>query len=159
MAFANRVALITGAAGAIGSATAQRLAREGASLALTDLTPIADIPGVPGCLRLELDVRSIQQVPNDYDAHDLAAHAQSRLTLFNHDGSFDETAATGTAIGVASGVAALPLAVEASRAAPALPALPLGAGVSLVDLHPQASAATTRSCNRIPRVCPILVQC
>jgi 3-oxoacyl-[acyl-carrier protein] reductase len=67
MAFANRVALITGAAGAIGSATAQRLAREGVSLALADVTPIGDIPGVPSCLRLELDVRSSEQVRSAVD--------------------------------------------------------------------------------------------
>ena len=65
MRLANRVALITGAAGAIGSATARRLAQEGASLALADITPIGDIAGLPEdarCLRLELDVRSAEQV-------------------------------------------------------------------------------------------------
>jgi 3-oxoacyl-[acyl-carrier protein] reductase len=58
----KRVALITGAAGAIGSATAQRLARDGMSLALADVTPIGDIEGVADCLRVELDVRSAEQV-------------------------------------------------------------------------------------------------
>jgi 3-oxoacyl-[acyl-carrier protein] reductase len=63
----NRVALITGAAGAIGSATAQRLARDGVSLALADVTPIPDIEGIADCLRLELDVRSAEQVRSVVD--------------------------------------------------------------------------------------------
>ena len=70
MGLANRVALITGAAGAIGSATARRLAQEGATLALADVTPIAeiaDVPEGPRCLRLELDVRSAEQVRSVVD--------------------------------------------------------------------------------------------
>ena len=59
---ANRVALITGAAGVIGGATARRFAQAGALLALADATPIGDGPDVPAGLRLELDVRSGEQV-------------------------------------------------------------------------------------------------
>lgn len=65
MPLANRVVLITGAAGAIGSAAARRLAQEGAALALADVTPIGDVPGLPDgprCLRLDLDVRRTEQV-------------------------------------------------------------------------------------------------
>lgn len=62
MAETTRVALITGAAGAIGSATAHRLAQDGYALALADLWP----PGIDADrrhgLQLQLDVRSADQV-------------------------------------------------------------------------------------------------
>jgi 3-oxoacyl-[acyl-carrier protein] reductase len=60
-----RVALITGAAGAIGSATARRLGQAGFALALADLTPIgnaADLATRDRCRHFQLDVRSSEQV-------------------------------------------------------------------------------------------------
>lgn len=54
MRFENRIVLITGATGGIGSATVRRFAREGATLALTDLAApagealIASLAGTPG---------------------------------------------------------------------------------------------------------------
>ena len=67
MRFAGRVALITGAAGAIGSATARRFAHDGARLALADLDasfagPDAALAESDQCLHLALDVRSGTQV-------------------------------------------------------------------------------------------------
>ena len=62
MAATTRVALITGAAGAIGSATARRLAQDGFALALADLWPAGAEPQLPEGLRLQLDVRSADQV-------------------------------------------------------------------------------------------------
>ena len=58
----TRVALITGAAGAIGGATARRLAQDGFALALADLWPAEAEPQLPADLRLQLDVRSAEQV-------------------------------------------------------------------------------------------------
>ena len=58
----TRVALVTGAAGAIGGATARRLARDGYALALADLWPAGADPQLPEGLRLQLDVRSADQV-------------------------------------------------------------------------------------------------
>jgi len=58
----RRVALITGAAGAIGGATAHRLAQDGYTLALADLWSAGQSPALPEGLRLTMDVRSSQQV-------------------------------------------------------------------------------------------------
>lgn len=58
----TRVALVTGAAGAIGGATARRLAQDGFALALADLWPAGADPQLPEGLRLQLDVRSADQV-------------------------------------------------------------------------------------------------
>ena len=61
----QRVALITGAAGAIGSATARHLAQGGMALALADLTSVPDAIGAAAgdrCRRFLLDVRSAEQV-------------------------------------------------------------------------------------------------
>jgi len=58
----TRVALITGAAGAIGGATARRLAQDGFALALADLWPSGADVQLPEGLRLQLDVRSADQV-------------------------------------------------------------------------------------------------
>jgi NAD(P)-dependent dehydrogenase (short-subunit alcohol dehydrogenase family) len=65
--FENRVALVTGAAGAIGTAAATALAREGARLALIDQAPLDAV--VQGCdnaaekpLALALDVREGEKV-------------------------------------------------------------------------------------------------
>ena len=71
----QRVALITGAAGAIGSATARRLAQGGMALALADLTAMpsaADLPPAERCRHFLLDVRFSQQV-HDVVAQTLAA--------------------------------------------------------------------------------------
>lgn len=61
MAATSKVALITGAAGAIGSATARRLAQDGHALALADQSspPIAQ---GSDAIALQLDVRSAEQV-------------------------------------------------------------------------------------------------
>ena len=75
MRLANRVALITGAAGAIGSATAQRLAQEGAKLALADAVPFAGALPDWDCLRFALDVRSAEQVRSVVE-QTLAAYAR-----------------------------------------------------------------------------------
>jgi 3-oxoacyl-[acyl-carrier protein] reductase len=56
----GKVAFITGAAGAIGGATARHLARDGYALALADQKPPSDAPG--DSLALSLDVRSREQV-------------------------------------------------------------------------------------------------
>ena len=59
----QRVALITGAAGAIGGAIAHRLAQDGYALALADLWPDGgESTALPEGLRLTLDVRSSEQV-------------------------------------------------------------------------------------------------
>ena len=58
----HKVALITGAAGAIGSATARKLAREGYRLALADLAEPARDAAQGEALVLRLDVRSGEQV-------------------------------------------------------------------------------------------------
>lgn len=70
MATPARVAFITGAAGAIGGATAHRLAQDGYALALADLAAPDASAGLPDGLRLALDVRSTEQV-----------HAAMRRTL------------------------------------------------------------------------------
>jgi 3-oxoacyl-[acyl-carrier protein] reductase len=75
MAVIPRVALITGAAGAIGSATARRLAQDGFTLALADLWLAGADPQLPDGLRLELDVRSAVQVHAAVD-RTLAAHGR-----------------------------------------------------------------------------------
>ena len=67
--FENRVALITGAAGAIGAATATALAREGAHLALIDQAPLDAVVQACGSavekpLALSLDVRDGERVRN-----------------------------------------------------------------------------------------------
>jgi NAD(P)-dependent dehydrogenase (short-subunit alcohol dehydrogenase family) len=56
----NVVALITGAAGTLGSATARRFARDGAKVVLTDVSPddIGALAEELGGLALTLDVRS-----------------------------------------------------------------------------------------------------
>ena len=60
MRFEGKVALVTGGAGGIGSATASRLAAEGARVAVCDLTAEAtrELAADLGGLGLELDVRS-----------------------------------------------------------------------------------------------------
>jgi 3-oxoacyl-[acyl-carrier protein] reductase len=68
----ERVALITGAAGAIGAATALALAREGVSLALADLRPpaaVAERARAAGArvIEFDLDVRSAAQVRQAVD--------------------------------------------------------------------------------------------
>lgn len=62
MAASKRVALVTGAAGAIGSATARRLAQDGFALALADLWPAGMDVDRPEGLQLTLDVRSADSV-------------------------------------------------------------------------------------------------
>lgn len=66
MAFTAKVALITGAAGAIGGATARKLASDGFRVALADLMP----PACEGAdsLKLDLDVRSADQVHSAVEA-------------------------------------------------------------------------------------------
>lgn len=54
----QRVALVTGAAGAIGGATARQLAQDGFTLALADRSPPSEQPGAPEALWLPLDVCS-----------------------------------------------------------------------------------------------------
>ena len=71
----TRVALITGAAGAIGGATARRLAQDGFALALADLWPAGADPQLPPGLRLQLDVRSGEQVRAAVE-RTLAAHGR-----------------------------------------------------------------------------------
>lgn len=70
-----RVALITGAAGAIGGATAHRLAREGYALALADLSAPDAASGLPDALRLAMDVRKTEQVQTAV-AHTLATYGR-----------------------------------------------------------------------------------
>ncbi|MCC2632260.1 MAG: hypothetical protein K0Q43_455 [Ramlibacter sp.] len=62
MAAPDKVAFITGAAGAIGSATALRLAQDGYALALADMGAPAAGSDLPEGLVLDLDVRSGDQV-------------------------------------------------------------------------------------------------
>lgn len=62
MSGAHKVAFITGAAGAIGTATARRLASEGWRLALADVIAPAAVSSPAEALLLELDVRSGDQV-------------------------------------------------------------------------------------------------
>lgn len=62
MAGPDKVAFITGAAGAIGSATARRLAQDGYALALADMGAPAAGADLPEGLVLDLDVRSGDQV-------------------------------------------------------------------------------------------------
>ena len=62
MAAPDKVAFITGAAGAIGSATARRLAQDGYALALADMGVPAAGSDLPEGLVLDLDVRSGDQV-------------------------------------------------------------------------------------------------
>ena len=57
---AGRVALVTGAAGAIGLATARLLAERGATIACVVRRPCADLP--PGALVLQADVSDEEQV-------------------------------------------------------------------------------------------------
>jgi meso-butanediol dehydrogenase / (S,S)-butanediol dehydrogenase / diacetyl reductase len=52
--FADKVAIVTGAAGGIGAATALRLAAEGARVLLADLRPGFDVPA--GCEACALDI-------------------------------------------------------------------------------------------------------
>lgn len=61
MAAPDKVAFITGAAGAIGSATARRLGQDGFALALADQAAPANHHGAEA-LALQLDVRSAEQV-------------------------------------------------------------------------------------------------
>jgi NAD(P)-dependent dehydrogenase (short-subunit alcohol dehydrogenase family) len=76
---AGKVCVITGARGGIGAATAERFAREGATVVGVDL-----MPGSPGDLSLEVDVTDEQQVAGMY------AQARERFgridVLFNNAG-------------------------------------------------------------------------
>jgi len=64
MRFEGKVALVTGGAGGIGSATASRLAAEGARVAVCDLDAEAAgaLAADLGGLGLELDVRSDESI-------------------------------------------------------------------------------------------------
>jgi 2-hydroxycyclohexanecarboxyl-CoA dehydrogenase len=64
MRFEGKVALVTGGAGGIGSATASRLAAEGARVAVCDLVAEAtrELAADLGGLGLELDVRSDESI-------------------------------------------------------------------------------------------------
>ena len=70
----QRVALVTGAAGAIGGATARRLAQDGFLLALADLRP-GDSPDLAASSWHSLDVRSAAQVRSVVDSV-LQAHGR-----------------------------------------------------------------------------------
>ena len=75
----GRVCVITGARGGIGAATAERFAREGATVVGVDL-----LPGSPGELALEVDVTDEQQV---IDAYDTVRARFGRIdVLFNNAG-------------------------------------------------------------------------
>ena len=95
----HRVALITGAGGAIGGATARRLAQAGAALALADLSPIgaeAAPPAGERCRHFQLDVRSARQV-QAVVAQTLAAYGRidvlvnvAGITSFGAGASLDD---------------------------------------------------------------------
>ena len=99
MRLEHRVALITGAGGAIGGATARRLAQAGAALALADLSPIgaeAAPPAGERCRHFQLDVRSAQQV-QAVVAQTLAAYGRidvlvnvAGITSFGAGASLDD---------------------------------------------------------------------
>ena len=79
MRLEGRVCVITGARGGIGAATAERFAREGATVVGVDL-----LPGSPGALALEVDVTDEQQV---IDAYDTVRARFGRIdVLFNNAG-------------------------------------------------------------------------
>ena len=79
MRLEGRVCVITGARGGIGAATAERFAREGATVVGVDL-----LPGSPGELALEVDVTDEQQV---IDAYDTVRARFGRIdVLFNNAG-------------------------------------------------------------------------
>lgn len=71
------MALVTGAAGAISSEAARRLARDGFTLALADWQPIAP-PGLPAAESHTLDVRSTQQV---HEVVDRELHTHGHVDL------------------------------------------------------------------------------
>ncbi len=64
LSLASKVALVTGGASGLGLATARRLSRHGAQVAVLDLTPAADlrVELPPGALYLRTDVRSEKEV-------------------------------------------------------------------------------------------------